>query len=74
MVPLVDFCRCHAGWQASHSPRCRLAYAYKRHGIRGPSFSGHPLFIETRTHLRTDCDDAMGPRTDIDPCTQNLDL
>lgn len=78
---LVDLRCCHEGWQSSHRPRCRLAYAHTHHGIRGPS----PFLFLSRLSVfymklgklfcaETDCDDAVGPRTDVDPCTQNLDL
>lgn len=36
-VLFVDIRCCHAGRKSSHCPRCRLAYAYAHHGIRGPS-------------------------------------
>lgn len=50
----------------SHMPKCIMESEVRR-------FFSHLQGL-SQTDWRTDCDDAVGPRTDVDPCTQNIDL
>ena len=68
-VCIVDVRRRHAGWQSSHRPRCRLAHAHEHHRIRGLSailWHGEDGIVIN--FAGADRDDAVGPRTNVDPC------